>query len=343
MLESSATPPPPNPYNWHKHGRGHEIQRRQLPAILEWLREGMGVVIVAGRGMGKSVLLAQVRNHLANEEGVQVVRLSAPPPELSVQACLAALANGLGLPDRSYADARQVIGERLRQPDPPEHLILLYAELDGYARPVGGGSGRAELLSSPGRGFFNDLETARWEHPELGILAAGSIGVFIFRDVLGSGFLSRAKFPVLLSPFDREEIDALAQPFTDGGEALADEVLDALFLACGGNPALAAYGLQALWPTPSPGARDVTRAYARFKAEHSEFLQAVRQSYADPSLTRAAVRALELIRAANGKGTKGLPHLDSNQERPASKAGMLPITPWGKSSLERPAGIEPAS
>ncbi len=84
------------------------------------------------------------------------------------------------------------------------------------------------------------------DFPDLGVLAAGSLGIFVVRDVLGSSFLSRA-LHVRLRPFDRSTASGLTVQFEAEGRSLTEEVLDVLQLATGGIPALLTFGLQTLW------------------------------------------------------------------------------------------------
>ena len=64
----------------------------------------------------------------------------------------------------------------------------------------------------------------------------GALGVFIFRDVLGSSFLSRA-LHLQLRPLARADAKTLTSPFAERGRTPSTEVLDALFLASGGRRA----------------------------------------------------------------------------------------------------------
>ena len=118
---------------------------------------------------------------------------------------------------------------------------MLFDEFDRYAE-----SGDQRSANPPGRGFFNDLEATRRDLPGLGVMATGSIGVYVVRDVLGSSFLARA-LHVALRPFERPDIDFLAGPFAERGAGLSEQVADALHLATGGIPALVTFGLQQLW------------------------------------------------------------------------------------------------
>jgi hypothetical protein len=132
---------------------------------------------------------------------------------------------------------------------------LLFDEFDRYARLP-----KDEMESRPGRDFFNSLESMRRSPPRsgsVGVLAAGSIGSFVFRDVLGSPFIDRAR-RLLLSCFDREQLAALAVPFAERGQEFPPEVREALLLASGGNPALTTYGLGELWPQDHPNPMSAT-------------------------------------------------------------------------------------
>jgi len=87
-------------------------------------------------------------------------------------------------------------------------VVLLFDEFDRYAVNPSPAD-----QHHPGRAFLNDLETARKElDGRLGILAAGSIGTFVFRDILGSTFLSRAEW-IVFQTLNKEEIQKLSEPF----------------------------------------------------------------------------------------------------------------------------------
>ena len=91
-------------------------------------------------------------------------------------------------------------------------------------------------------------------------------------------FLDRAD-KILIRPFDRGEIEELARPFADRGEALSPEVVEALDLASGGNPALVTYGLGSLWPEPAPTERDVVDVFIDFQVKNSEFVRDFQLSF----------------------------------------------------------------
>jgi hypothetical protein len=173
--------------------------------------------------------------------------------------------------------------------------VLLFDEFDRYAEKGG------PSAQPPGRGFFNDLEASRRSLPQLGLLAVGSIGIFIFRDVLGSSFLSRA-LHMRLRPLVRTDAEALTTPFVERGAPLSEEVLDALFLASGGIPAILTYGLQQLWKLEGDvTTRDVTAIYKDFEEKHEEYLLDLLRALMDPRFSDAPLGVLERIRQGPGR------------------------------------------
>jgi hypothetical protein len=283
----------PNPYDWQSHNPRVEIARAEVDRIAATLAEGGSAVVLGGRGMGKSVTLRQIRKALEKDASTRVELIPAPPPELTVRACLDELAEVLGVPGGALR-TRRILEAYFSRDGVPPKLVLLFDEFDRYAEK---GDPSA---TPPGRGFFNDLEATRRDVPGLGVLATGSLGVFVVRDVLGSSFLSRA-LHVRLRPFERDTADLLARPFAERGQALPAEVLDVLHLATGGIPALVTFGLQALWARHPPvSERDVTAVFADFSHDHSAYLQDLLRSVTDPRLSEAPRRVLEQIRQADG-------------------------------------------
>ena len=282
-----------NPYNWQVHRPVVEVLRSNVKAVAADLQRGGSCVLLAGRGMGKSVFLRQLHAELEGQANVRPFLFSAPPAELTVRGCLQALARKLDVDAGDALDTHEIIDRYLRQHDNGEHVVLLYDEFDRYAHS------RASAGDLPGKDFFNNLESTRRDFPRLGILAAGSIGVFLFRDVLGSSFLARAE-PVRLTPFDPPEIRELALPFADEGRPLPQEILEAIHLASGGNPALVTYGLESLWDVVAPTPRDAAEVYTAFRLRHSEFLRDFRDSFSSPELSQAPQRIWSLIQSADG-------------------------------------------
>ncbi len=282
----------PNPYDWQSHNPRVEIARDEVGRIAAVLREGGGAVVLGGRGMGKSVTLHQIRKALEQDGDTRVVVIPAPPPELTVRACLDELAEVLGAPGGALR-TRRILDDYFSRDDVPEKLVLLFDEFDRYAEKG------EPSATPPGRGFFNDLEATRRDVPGLGVMATGSLGVFVVRDVLGSSFLSRA-LHVRLRPFERDATQKLSRPFAERGQALVAEILDALHLATGGVPALVTFGMQALWGLDSMTERDVATVFADFSHDHSAYLQDLLRSVTDPRLSEAPRRVLERIRQADG-------------------------------------------
>lgn len=282
-----------NPYDWNRPDPQIAIPRVPQPSIVELLRLGKSAVLLSGRGSGKSVFLQQIRRALEEFPDVRVVLFSEPPAERTVRACFDDLARKLDVPAAGALTAKDLTDEYFSH-DVPPNLVLLYDELDRYARSHSGVS-----TDPPGRDFFNSLETMRQQTRSVGILAASSIGYFLFRDSLGSSFVARAEKRRLL-PFDRAELAELARPFEERGSPLSFETLEALYLASGGNPALATYGLETLWPRHVPTERHVTEAFAGFQDRNSEFLRSFQLSFADPTLSEAPQRVWDLIRQSDG-------------------------------------------
>jgi AAA domain len=283
-----------NPYNWQSHRPEAEIPRTEVARLTEVLRNNGSAVVLGGRGMGKSVFLGQLKAELERRDGTRVVLFEAPPPALTVEACLDALARRLGVAHKPF-DAREALDAFFAGDDAPERLVLLFDEFDRYAEKGGPSS------QPPGRGFFNDLEAVRRSMPELGLLAVGSIGVFVFRDVLGSSFLSRA-LHLRLRPFARADAEKLTGPFAERGSPLSEDVLDALFLASGGIPAILTFGLQQLWEVDGEAtAFDVTRIYKVFEEEHEAYLDDLLSALQDPRLSDAPLRVWRRIQEGPGR------------------------------------------
>lgn len=282
-----------NPYNWRSHRPRIEVTRPDLERVAVDLRHNGSGVLLAGRGLGKSVFLRQLRAELDQQPDVLTVLFETPPPDLTVTACIEDLADKLGVSVDKPNNTYKVIEAYLKRPDAAQHIVLLYDEFDRYARS------RTSPADPPGRDFFNNLESMRRDYPEVGILAAGSIGVFVFRDELGSSFLARAE-RILLDLFGWEDLKQLVQPFADDGRPLSIEVLESLLLATGGHPALTIYGLESLWPLPSPSAHDVVDAFAVFKDRHGDFLRDFRLSFSSPRLSDVPQRTWVLIQSKDG-------------------------------------------
>ena len=304
-----------NPYNWQSHKPSVQVPRPDVDLAVETLLGNGSAVVMGGRGMGKSVFLGQVKAALERMPGTRALTLVAPPATLTVDACLAHLAKLLDVPAQSGSYSLEIFESYFARADAPERLVLLFDEFDRYAEKG------EPSTQPPGRGFFNDLEAARRELPRLGLLAAGSIGIFIFRDVLGSSFLSRA-LHLRLRPFGRSEAALLAGPLEDRGTPLPEDARDALFLASGGIPALLTYGLQELWKLDREVApSDVTNVYRRFEARYGDYLRDLLSALSDPRFSDAPLRVWEHVQEHAGRIRR------ADLERALAKpSGVLKLT-----------------
>ncbi len=285
-----------NPYNWQSHRPQAQVPRPDIDLVAKTLRGNGSAVVMGGRGMGKSVFLGQLKALLETADSdTEVMLFVGPSARLTVEGCLHKLARRLGVSMEEGMDSLEIFESYFARDDAPERLILLFDEFDRYAE-IGGPSSQP-----PGRGFFNDLETARRELRQLGILAVGSIGIFIFRDVLGSSFLSRA-LHLRLCPFNREEAALLTAPLADRGTPLSEDAYDALLLASGGIPALMTFGLQEIWDLDQDATpRDVTDIYKNFETRYDEYLRDLLSALRDPRLSDGPARVWEYIQEHPGR------------------------------------------
>ncbi len=88
-----------------------------------------------------------------------------------------------------------------------------------------------------------------------------------------------------LRPLARTDAAALSGPFADRGRPLSEDVLDALFLASGGIPAILTFGLQQLWQLDREATtRDVAAAaiVQLAEAELSDWHERYRRECLEP-------------------------------------------------------------
>ncbi len=121
-----------NPYDWQSHNPRVEIPRAEVDRIAGTLSEGGSAIVLGGRGMGKSVTLHQIRKGLEKDGSTRVELIPAPPPELSVRACLDELAEVLGVPGGALR-TRRILDAYFSRGEVPERLVLLFDEFDRYA------------------------------------------------------------------------------------------------------------------------------------------------------------------------------------------------------------------
>ncbi len=283
-----------NPYNWQSHRPQVQVPRPEVAEVAELLLANGSAVVMGGRGMGKSVFLRQLRTELERVPDTRILTIAGPPATLTAEACLAHLAQVLEVPLKGSLYSLEIFERYFGRSDAPARLVLLFDEFDRYAE-------KGQTSQPPGRGFFNDLEWARRELPQIGILAVGSIGIFIFRDVLGSSFLSRA-LHLRLRPFSRDEAALLTTPFEERGTPLSEDAYDALILASGGIPALITFGLQELWKTDHRvGPRDVGALYKDFELRHDEYLRDLLSAVTEPRFSDSPARLWRYIQEHAGR------------------------------------------
>ncbi len=122
-----------NPYDWRRHRPRPEIRRLEVDAVAEDLRQGGSGVLLAGRGMGKSVFLRQLRAELDRDPETRVALFPPPPPQLTVRAFLRDLANKLGVDLADPLDTHRIVEACLFASHGPRRIVLLYDEF-GVAR-----------------------------------------------------------------------------------------------------------------------------------------------------------------------------------------------------------------
>ncbi len=254
-----------NPYDWQSHNPRIEIPRADVAKVAANLGHGGSAVVLGGRGMGKSVFLRQLKTALEQLGDIRVALVPAPPPDLTVRSCLDRLARRLGAPEGAF-DTQEILDAYFASSDVPERLVLLFDEFDRYAE-----SGGQPSANPPGRGFFNDLDATRRDHPDLAV-AIGTISVDVVRDVLEASLLDRA-LHIDLRPFESHDIDLLASPFAERVASLREEVVCALHLETGGVPVMVTFALQQLWDLSRPPLEhDVAGVFADSPEEQGKYM-----------------------------------------------------------------------
>lgn len=284
-----------NPYDWTRHTPARAVVRADLLAELSrLLRAKKGCVLLGGRGMGKSVLLQQVGEQIRKDDpSVCVVRFDGPPSPPTLRGCFKVLGERLGVANAGRLQLDELFDRYFAAHPEVSSCVLLFDEVDQYATP--------EDRRSLGRQLFNRLEAVRrGPNGRIGILAAGGLGIYILRDMLGSAFMSRVyyEYPRL---FSEAEIEELSQPFAERGTPLSGEVRTAIHLASGGNPALVTYGLERLWDRSRIAEDEVAAIYAELVSLHADFIRDIQDAVGHPSFSEAPLRVWARIRAGRGE------------------------------------------
>lgn len=281
------------PLRWDSQAPQVAVPRAELVGeVVGHLARGTGVTFLAGRGMGKSVLLRDVEQALRTSGNVTAVRFSGPPTRRTMDECLAVIARSLAVPFAPGTTATALVEQHFAANTSCRSVCLLYDEVDQYAVHVDG-----EPLS---RQLFNHLEVARKDlDGQLGVLVAGGLGLFHLRSVDASPFISRA-IRLRLRPFDGAQIAQLAAPFAALHGPLPEDFLLTLGAFSGGNPALTTYALQMLWDAPPPASRSLVEVFERFMEEQRDFVWAFQKGVLNDALSAAPAAVLDLVRRGDG-------------------------------------------
>ncbi|WP_044234983.1 hypothetical protein [Chondromyces apiculatus] len=257
------------------------------------MHRGIAVKIVGGRGMGKSVLLQQLEQHLQETQGTRVVRLPGPPEEATVAGAVGDLAARLRIQDLAAPRMDDLLDRVLQ--GSVARLVALFDETDQYVT-LGGGAGGATFA----RNWFNKLEAIRKQYaPRFSVVFAGGLGLFYLERELGSAIVSRAE-SFLLEPFGPAEISDLATPFQEDGRPLDENCLEALRVLSGGSPALVTFGLERLWDESAPATQALERIFGVFREQHDSFIRSVHASISQRGRLDAPWRVLEEVRRSAG-------------------------------------------
>lgn len=176
-----------SPYDWTRHTPAPAVVRSDLLADLSrLLRSKKGVVLLGGRGMGRSVLLQQVSEQIRTDDpSVRVVRFDGPPSPPTLRGCFKALGEQLGVANAGRLQLDELFNRYFAAHPEVSSCVLLFDEVDQYATQ--------EDHRALGRDLFNRLETVRrGPSGRFGILAACGLDRDLLRDVLGSVFMNRA-------------------------------------------------------------------------------------------------------------------------------------------------------
>lgn len=248
-----------NPYRWDHHTPGVSIDR--TPDFVDAIRRGEVVRLVGGRGMGKSVTLRQIASRFEREPDARVLLIPGPPLRAGEPSdFLADAARRLTLDPHRFETLDQVIDAL-----GCERMLLLLDEMDQYLALEEG---------RPARTLLNHVEAVRKEVGErLSVVIAGGLGLVHMAHVLGSGLLSRAR-TVMARPFTRGELEELAKPLRSK-RPFDDVALATLHSASGGNPALATYGFECLWPIDGDAVEQLRLIFGTFPTERATFVRAV--------------------------------------------------------------------
>lgn len=291
-----------DPYDWQRPRPAVWVPPTAFEEMVAALRSGQGIVLVGGRGLGKSSVLGRLLETVRNVEagGIQAFEVSPPAARRTMDAVIRTLSDTLNVPfqDRYLDDLRPLLAAA-RNRHGCETISLFIDEIESWgSRP-----GQDVQL---GRDFLNLLEPIR-QRGGLSVAVAGGLGTYQLRGVLGSSFVARAK-EFLLEPWNRQDLMTAASLFVERGSPVSETALEAIRVLSGGHPALATFLLQSLYRARVSSADTsaetdtevVTRAVAEFEERHARFRQEYLASIREGAFGQVAWSAFERIRTSPG-------------------------------------------
>lgn len=260
-----------NPYNWTRERPKVEIKRPELQRLRESVLRGRGVVLIGGRGMGKSVALQRLM--YIESEGLHYEHFPTRSPVRGLAGFLEALSERDGWASGQDFGA-MVSAYRIARPSVVMVAILL-DEIDQY-----------DLDEA--KEILDHLEAFRKQRDDVAIVAAGGPRVLALGRQLGSPFVSRADHVALL-PFTLAQASVLAAPLLELYPAID---LSVIIHLSGGNPCLTTWLLERLWEDPEQLPVDLSK---RFRTKHGPFIASHTASWYDPLACPDSLAILSLV------------------------------------------------
>lgn len=270
-----------NPYRWNALAPSlhHFFRRPELKRVVDTLRRRGVLVVYAGRGMGKSVLLGQAQEDLQDLDQPVFVVTDAGAPTLAE-----GIVKALGQPGRDLASA-------LRESVEAGGGCLFIDECDQWLRE----SHREASIQT-----LNQLASMlqRELFGKIGVVVAGGVSPLLaFQNPYGSPFGSRVDATVFLRPVELALLREWSLPLRARHATVDEDWLQQLMIATGGIPLLLAVLLGAAWDSDPTGAphTDPVGTLARWLKSQGGFGAAARSSVQAPEQHSDAVGLLALV------------------------------------------------